>query len=195
MIKALAAQMKATLSAIREFDQEIAEICSVHQDYELFQSLPGAGHVYASRLTAAMGSERDRWQSADELACLVGVAPVMERSGKSCWVRWRYLRPEVPAPDLPRVRWRKYQALVLGASLLRAAAGAWQEPSRGGALARLQVGENHLQMLADTDCLRRGEVSGELAPEGGRCQTDCVNEFASSVGMRPSKMIEKACIA
>jgi len=37
MIKALASQMKATLSAIREFDQQIEEICSVHQDYELFR--------------------------------------------------------------------------------------------------------------------------------------------------------------
>ncbi len=29
----------------------------------------------------------------------------------------------------------------------------------------------------------------------GGCQTICVNEFPSSVGTRPSKMIEKACIA
>lgn len=101
MTKALAAQMKATLSAIKEFDREIAEVCALHEDYELFQSLPGPGAVYASRLTAALGSDRQRWQSADELACLVGVAPVMERSGQSCWVRWRYLRPKVPPPDLP----------------------------------------------------------------------------------------------
>jgi transposase len=94
MSKALAAQMKATLSAIREFDQKIEEICSVHQDFTLFKSLPGAGEVYASRLTAALGSDRERWQSADELACLVGVAPVMERSGQSCWVRWRYFCPK-----------------------------------------------------------------------------------------------------
>lgn len=99
MTKALAAQMKATLSAIREFDRKIAEGCSVHEDDELFESLPGAGAVYAARLTAALGSDRSRWQSAQVLACLVGVAPVMERNGQSCWVRWRYLRPEVPAPD------------------------------------------------------------------------------------------------
>lgn len=94
MTKALCAQMKATLSAIKEFDREIEEVCALHEDYELFQSLPGAGVVYASRLTAALGSDRRRWQSADELACLVGVAPVMERSGQSCWVRWRYFCPK-----------------------------------------------------------------------------------------------------
>lgn len=94
MAQALAAQMKATLAAVREFDRRIAEVCSVHQDFALFQSLPGAGEVYASRLTAALGSDRGRWESADELACLAGVAPVMERSGQSCWVRWRYFCPK-----------------------------------------------------------------------------------------------------
>jgi transposase len=94
MAKALCAQMKATLSAIREFDREIEEVCAVHEDYELFESLPGAGAVFASRLTAALGSDRGRWQSADELACLAGIAPVIERSGQSCWVRWRYFCPK-----------------------------------------------------------------------------------------------------
>ncbi len=94
MALALAAQMKATLAAIKEFDRQIEELCAAHEDYELFASLPGAGAVYASRLTAALGSDRGRWQSADELACLAGVAPVIERSGQSCWVRWRYFCPK-----------------------------------------------------------------------------------------------------
>ncbi|MDT5268908.1 MAG: hypothetical protein QOH49_1094 [Acidobacteriota bacterium] len=86
--------MKATLAAVHEFDRQIEQLCAAHEDYQLFESLPGAGEVYASRLTAALGSDRERWQSADELACLVGVAPVMERSGQSCWVRWRYFCPK-----------------------------------------------------------------------------------------------------
>ena len=94
MTKALVAQLKATLSAITEFDRQIAELCAAHEDYDLFESLPGAGAVYAARLTAALGSDRTRWESAQELACLAGVAPVMERSGQSCWVRWRYFCPK-----------------------------------------------------------------------------------------------------
>jgi transposase len=94
MTKALCAQMKATLAAIEEFDREIAALCTMHEDYRLFESLPGAGAIYAARLTAALGSDRTRWRSASELACLVGVAPVMERSGQSCWVRWRYFCPK-----------------------------------------------------------------------------------------------------
>ena len=94
MVKALAAQMKTTIAAIREFDSEIDKLCLAHPDFPLFQSLPGAGAVYASRLLAVIGSDRARWSTADELACLSGIAPVMERSGKSVWIRWRYFCPK-----------------------------------------------------------------------------------------------------
>lgn len=94
MVKALAAQMKSTIAAIQEFDAEIAQLCATHEDFEVFASLPGAGEVYASRLLAAMGTDRERWASADEVARYTGVAPVVERSGQSCRVRWRYFCPK-----------------------------------------------------------------------------------------------------
>ena len=91
---AYATQMKVMIEAIRGFDREIKQLCASHQDYHLFESLPGSGTVYASRLLAAFGSNREKFSSADELACLTGIAPVIERSGKSCWVRWRYFCPK-----------------------------------------------------------------------------------------------------
>jgi transposase len=91
---AYATQMKVLIEAIKGFDHEIEQICSQHQDYPLFASLPGSGTVYASRLLAAFGSRREKFSSADELACLAGVAPVIERSGKNCRVRWRYFCPK-----------------------------------------------------------------------------------------------------
>lgn len=94
MTRALASQMKTTLAAIAEFDSEIAALCAVNEEFALFQSLPGAGPNYAARLTAALGADRGRWQSADEVAQLSGIAPVIERSGKSCRVRWRYFCPK-----------------------------------------------------------------------------------------------------
>jgi transposase len=94
MARALASQMKTTLEAVKEFDQQIAALCESHEDFELFTSLPGAGSVYASRLLTAMGSDRERWASADELLRFSGVAPVVERSGKSSWTRWRYFCPK-----------------------------------------------------------------------------------------------------
>ncbi len=94
MITALAAQMKTTIEAIRQFDLEIEKLSAAHPDFPLFQSLPGSGEVYASRLLAVMGTQRDRWGSAQELACFSGIAPVMERSGQSTWIRWRYFCPK-----------------------------------------------------------------------------------------------------
>ncbi len=94
MVKALAAQMKTTLSAIHEFDTEIAALCAVNEEFALMQSLPGAGQNYAARLVVALGTDRARWRSASELAQLSGIAPVIERSGKSCRVRWRYFCPK-----------------------------------------------------------------------------------------------------
>jgi len=60
LVQALAAQMQATLSAIKEFDHAIAQLCAEHQDFHLFSALPGAGLVYAARLLAAFGSDRER---------------------------------------------------------------------------------------------------------------------------------------
>lgn len=78
LIKALCGQMKTTIEAIREFDQEIEALCRSHQEYYLFASLPGAGEDYASRLTAAMGTDKGRWTTADELLCFSGIASVTE---------------------------------------------------------------------------------------------------------------------
>ena len=94
MVKALAAQLKTVLEAVKQFDVQIGKLCQAHQDYELFASLPGAGAVYTSRLLTAMGTNRDRWASADELLRYSGVAPVIERSGNRSWTRWRYFCPK-----------------------------------------------------------------------------------------------------
>ena len=94
MAQALVSQLKTTLSAVGRFDSEIEELCRAHEDYDLFASLPGAGKVYTSRLLTAMGADRGRWASADELLRFSGVAPVVERSGRSSWTRWRFFCPK-----------------------------------------------------------------------------------------------------
>ena len=42
----------------------------------------------------AFGTERARFASAERVACLAGVAPVVERSGQSKWVHWRFCCPK-----------------------------------------------------------------------------------------------------
>ena len=117
------------------------------------QSLPGAGPNYAARLTVALGTDRERWQSADELAQLSGIAPVIERSGKSCRVRWRYFCPKFLRQSFHEYAGESRQAFVLGAGLLRRAACEGEEPSGSSACAGFQVDQNHLPMLEDENCL------------------------------------------
>ena len=93
MISALIPQLKLLLSAIDDMDKEIRHRYKEHEDKEIFNSLPGAGPQLAPRLLVAFGVNRDRYSSAAEIQRYVGVAPVLERSGKQSWVHWRYSAP------------------------------------------------------------------------------------------------------
>jgi transposase len=89
----LAEMLRLLLCSIKKYDEEISELASIHSDYELFSSLPGAGPSLAPRLLVAFGEQRERFSSAAELQKYSGVAPVTERSGKKNWVHWRWQCP------------------------------------------------------------------------------------------------------
>jgi transposase len=74
------------LQAIDRFDLELAPLAPTRPDDALFSTLPGAGAVYAPRLLAAFGEQRERSQRAAEIHRYAGLAPVTERSGHKCWV-------------------------------------------------------------------------------------------------------------
>jgi transposase len=93
LVQALVSQLRATLQAIQDFDHAIAQHAQRHPDFALFQTLPGAGPVFAPRLLVAFGEQRERYASAAELQQFAGIAPVTERSGKKCWVHWRFQCP------------------------------------------------------------------------------------------------------
>jgi len=92
-IRVLIIQLRQVLIAIKEYDREIAKQFRAHSDYEIFDSLPGSGPVFGPRLLTAFGANRDRFNHSDEMNCLSGVAPVVNRSGKYCWIHWRYSCP------------------------------------------------------------------------------------------------------
>lgn len=94
LVIALVSQLREVLKTIQGYDQEIARRFRRHADFELFNSFPGAGPAMAPRLLAAFGSNRTRFDSAEEVSRQVGVAPVLERSGKRTWVHWRYSCPK-----------------------------------------------------------------------------------------------------
>jgi transposase len=90
LVQALVLQLRAANQGIKEFDRSIAETVTKHEDHHLFSALPGAGPVYAPRLLAAFGEDRGRFDSARDIQCASGVAPVLKRSGDSKTVHMRY---------------------------------------------------------------------------------------------------------
>lgn len=90
MVHALVKQIPSLTDSIEEYDRQIARLFKEHDDSTLFGSFPGAGPTLAPRLLAAFGSDRNRFEYAAEVQQLSGVAPVTEKSGKACWVHWRW---------------------------------------------------------------------------------------------------------
>jgi len=60
LVQTLVSQRRVTLHAIQDFDQAIAPRAQSHPDCPLFQTLPGAGPVFAPRLLVAFGEQRER---------------------------------------------------------------------------------------------------------------------------------------
>ncbi len=89
----LVEQLRLLLIAIEQYDKEIDQLASQHEDYALFDSLPGAGKVMVPRLMVAFGEQRERFKNASELQKYSGVAPVTEQSGKKHWIHWRWQCP------------------------------------------------------------------------------------------------------
>jgi transposase len=94
MTQALVVQLRDILGAIARFDEEIARCAQQHPDFELFNTLPGAGPALVPRLMVAFGDQRDRYACAADLQKYAGIAPVTERSGKQCSVHWRWRCPK-----------------------------------------------------------------------------------------------------
>jgi transposase len=89
-----ARMLREIRAAIRSYDQDLETLTREHPDFALIDSLPGVGPALAPRLIAALGTQRDRYQSASELQCYSGIAPVLASSGKQSWVHWRWACPK-----------------------------------------------------------------------------------------------------
>ena len=90
LVLTLSNQLLPLITAIKTFEQEIKAIYNNMADAPLFESLPGVGKCLGPRLLVALGSDRNRFGSAQEVQKYAGIAPVTERSGKSAWVHWRW---------------------------------------------------------------------------------------------------------
>jgi transposase len=88
--QSLAKQIADLNAAIAQFDEQLQQAAAAHPDEALFRSLPGAGDALVPRLIAAFGSDRSRFESAENVQTYSGIAPVTRRSGQSCSVTRRY---------------------------------------------------------------------------------------------------------
>jgi transposase len=94
MVLVCVEQIAVLCEAISQLSKAIGELARQQPDWEIFDSLPGAGEALAPRLMAAMGTRRERFGSANELQCFAGIAPVKEVSGNSQWVHIRLACPK-----------------------------------------------------------------------------------------------------
>lgn len=69
------------LDAIASLEAELQEAYMAHPDHDLIDSFPGLGAMLGPRVAAVLGVDRSRYESADSLQCLSGVAPVTRRTG------------------------------------------------------------------------------------------------------------------
>jgi transposase len=93
-VRGLVALLATLRDQIFIFERRIAELVAAHPDGALFASLPGAGAALVPRLITAFGTQRDRFDSAYQVQCYSGIAPVTETSGKSHWVHFRWSCPK-----------------------------------------------------------------------------------------------------
>ncbi len=80
--------------AIADYDTRIEAVFNDHPEAHLFQGLPGGGPVMAPRLLAFFGTDRSRFEGAENVASFTGIAPVTQSSGRSKVVYARVACPK-----------------------------------------------------------------------------------------------------
>ena len=93
-VQLICRELQLVVQTIKQYDRQIASGFAQHPDREIFASLPGAGPVLAPRLLATMGSDRERFSSAQNLQRYTGIAPVTKQSGAKRYIHRRYLCPK-----------------------------------------------------------------------------------------------------
>jgi transposase len=88
--RALLAVLSALAEQIKALSEQIEEQLALHADAHIFTSLPRGGTLRAARLLAEIGDCRARFPTPESLACLAGVAPSTQQSGKHRSVGFRW---------------------------------------------------------------------------------------------------------
>jgi transposase len=76
-------QLQNLMESLQDYQSRFEDLLDQHPDAEIYRSLPGTGTVLAARLLAEFGDNRDRYQTANDVQCEAGTAPVTIQSGQS----------------------------------------------------------------------------------------------------------------
>lgn len=77
-----------------DYDVRIEKVFHDHPEFALFTHIPGAGPALAPRLLAFFGTDRSRYDDAENVQCFTGIAPVTKSSGKTRVVYFRRACPK-----------------------------------------------------------------------------------------------------
>lgn len=69
--------------------RELGQLFRQHPDYDIFNSLPGAGEFLAPALLTKFGDDRRRFPTPESVQALAGTCPVTDQSGKKRVIRFR----------------------------------------------------------------------------------------------------------
>jgi transposase len=92
--EALAGMLQVLHQSINEWETLIEKTTDLHPEAALFRSFPCAGPALAPRLWVAFGTNRARFESAQEVQQFYGIAPVRKQSGQSQVIQMRYRCPK-----------------------------------------------------------------------------------------------------
>ncbi len=86
LIRELAAEALASRTRLIELDREMEALLERHPDAALIRSLPGMGATLTAEFIAEAGN-LSRFRSADALASVAGMAPILKQSGRTRFLR------------------------------------------------------------------------------------------------------------
>jgi len=80
-MRAIVDQLEPLQRSIGKMEHHLHEAYGEHRDAFIFESLPGSGRIHCARLLAALGTQRERFPTANALQTFCGIAPILFTTG------------------------------------------------------------------------------------------------------------------
>ena len=145
--RGLVAVLATLRDDIAKLDQRIAQLVADHPEAPLFDSLPGAGKALVPRLIVAFGTRRERYESAYQMQCYSGIAPVRVASGKTQTIHFRRACPKFLRQTFHEYALALAPEIGVGQGVLPDPARSPQVTPCGGQSLGLQMDSHHFPVL------------------------------------------------